>query len=188
MTSADTATPYVLNTPAPVPVITPRTNVPKFSIVAAILLIALAITAIVVGTIVQRDITPIMGFIALAIPALLSSAYAERNSNDMRNGVVQEKAKQGALSALHTSGVVEAATTMIESKGATGLAMEALARLLEVNTNATQANTTEQIGVNQHNAAVTVLPVPASAVLVAPAVASEPTTSLIESAGGKTNG
>jgi len=119
-------------------------NAPKFSMLAAALLIALAITAIVIGSITHADISPIMGFVALAIPALLSSAFAERNNNDLRNGVVQEKATQGALSALHSTGMVQAAATTLENRGATSLAMEALARLLELNTNATQTNTAGQ--------------------------------------------
>lgn len=173
-----------------------KLNTPKFSIVAAVLLISLAITAIFVGSITKTDITPVMGFIALAIPTLLSSAYAERNSNDLRNGVVQAKATQGAIDALHSTGVVntatQIATTLIENKDTTRLAMEALARLLEVNTNATQANTTEQMDHNSKSPVppVQIVPIPAAnAILVAPAQAASATINAqAESAGGKTNG
>ncbi len=167
-------------------------NTPKFSIIAAILLIILAITAIVIGTIVHTDITPIMGFIALAIPALLSSAYSERNSNDLRNGVVQESATQGALSALHSTGMVETSINMAESllqnKTAMPLAMQALSRLLEINTTATNVNT---LGQHDNNPVpVQVVPIPGNAIVVAPA-ATPPVqtfTPQVESAGGKTNG
>lgn len=175
-----------------------KANTPKFSIIAAILLIVLAITAITVGTITKTDVTPIMGFIALAIPALLSSAFAERNSNDLRNGVVADKAQQGALAALHSTGMVDTSIQMAESlltnKTAMPMAMQALSRLLELNTTATNPNTA---GRDSHNPLpVQVVPIPGNAIVVAPGQPS-PTprvdnpvalTPQIESAGGKTNG
>ncbi len=172
-------------------------NTPKFSIIAAVILIILAITAIVIGTITKTDITPIMGFIALAIPTLLSSAYSERNSNDLRNGVVQEKATQGAINALHSTGMVETSVNMAESllqnKTAMPMAMQALSRLLELNTTATNANTAGQ---SDHiPGPVQVVPIPGHAIVVAPAEAPpvfsnavQTFTPQVESAGGKTNG
>ena len=176
-------------------------NTPKFSIIAAILLIILAITAIVIGTIVHTDITPIMGFIALAIPTLLSSAYSERNSNDLRNGVVQESATQGAISALHSTGMVETSINMAESlltnKTAMPMAMQALSRLLELNTAATNVNTAGQHDTNNPASPVQVVPIPGHAIVIAPAEAPpvqtftppvQTFTPQVQSAGGKTNG
>lgn len=196
--------------PVPIDVaVTPKqrlVNAPKFSIIAAVLLIALAITAIVIGSYTHTDITPIMGFIALAIPTLLSSAYSERNSNDMRNGVISAKANQGTIAALHSTGLVDAAVSIAESKGSTNLAMQALSRLLELNTTASNANTTAtntntagQLtdtaiqNVSNHSPAQ-IIPIPQlGSIIVAPPNTANPSpvqtfTPQVESAGGKTNG
>lgn len=92
--------------------------------------VACAVIAAVTVLIIEGDgnsgvITVLVGL----LPAMLVGAgYAERNSRDIRNGTVVEKAKQGATQALQETGVTAVAQTANES---TTLAMRALSTLLE---------------------------------------------------------
>lgn len=82
----------------------------------------------------------VIGLIVTTIPSLIAAAFAERASRDIRNGVVEEKAKEGAKQALDEKGVTEVVEA--SQRGATTvLAMQALTRLLETNTEATIQNT-----------------------------------------------
>jgi uncharacterized membrane protein len=129
-------------------------NIPIIaSIMAAVFLIAAVV--MVMFTNEDRATTPqfvtLIGLVVTTIPSLIAAAFAERSSRDIRNGVVTDKAKDGALKALEESGV----TTVAKDAGeATRLSMIALSKLLEANTSAVQLNTdTTQMntGIRQSN-------------------------------------
>lgn len=103
-----------------------KTNLPLFTLGAAVILIALLILALIF--IPARNqlttdllVTSVMG----SIPGLIAAAYSERNSRDMRNGVVEQKVKDGATKALKETGV----TDVVEASGrgaSSAAAVEAL--------------------------------------------------------------
>lgn len=72
----------------------------------------LALLAILIGALVglsfAPDTTPVHDILPIlsgALPGLLAAAYAERTSRNLHNGVVEEKAKEGAMQALQETGV-----------------------------------------------------------------------------------
>lgn len=70
-------------------------------------------------------------FIAFAIstlPSLVAALFAERSARDIRNGVVQDKVRQGATDALQETGVTEVAQTALQTQAP---ALTALAQLLQ---------------------------------------------------------
>lgn len=112
------------------------------SIIAGVVLVALAIVGILVSLALGKDSSPallqIIGLIVISVPGLIGAGYAERNQRDIRNGVVADKAREGAVAALQETGVTDVVNTSRES---TVLAMRALTQLLETNTAATVTNT-----------------------------------------------
>jgi hypothetical protein len=115
-----------------------KTNTPLYSFAT----LALFVVGIVVLIVTDNEDDGGL-FIALAIstiPSLVASLFAERAARDIRNGVLQSKAKAGAQEALDETGVT--ATVEATQRGeSSALAMAALARLLEQNTDATIRNT-----------------------------------------------
>lgn len=102
------------------------------------LIIAFLFVFSVLGAVILVDfnahttpiIISIVGLVISTVPSMISSAYSERASKDIRNGVVTEKAKVGALEALDETGVIEVVN--ISNRGESSiLAMNALSRLLE---------------------------------------------------------
>lgn len=85
-------------------------------------------------------VTTIIGLIVTGVGALSAAGFSRQASHDIRNGVVLEKAAQGARQALDETGV----TAVAQGAGsANALAMQALAAILERNTAATETNTAQ---------------------------------------------
>lgn len=86
------------------------------SIVALIALVVALIIGLALGGDLNSSTTPlivsILGLVGSTIPALIAAGFSERASRDIRNGVVTRKAHDGALQALHETGV----TDVIEMK------------------------------------------------------------------------
>lgn len=87
----------------------PTTNLPFYSLIAAVLFVALAVLALVF---VPRDDTRmaqlvlVIGLIVTTVPSLIASAFAERTSRDVRNGVLVDQVKTGTKQALVEHNVV----------------------------------------------------------------------------------
>lgn len=71
--------------------------------VLGILVCAVVVLAITRGT-NNGELIALLGGL---IPGTLAAGYAERTNRDVRNGVVQQKAKEGAKEALNETGVTE---------------------------------------------------------------------------------
>lgn len=71
--------------------------------VFAILVVAVVVLSVTGAT---RNELVLTSLLAL-IPGTLAAGYAERTNRDVRNGVVQEKAKEGAKQALNETGVTD---------------------------------------------------------------------------------
>jgi hypothetical protein len=86
----------------------------RISILGAVVALVGTVGAVIVGvslsTGIGSDTTPILaGLLAIVgstVPSILSLVKVEQVSNDIRNGVVTEKAKEGAKQALVEHGVV----------------------------------------------------------------------------------
>jgi len=117
-------------------------NTPVVSLVAAVALVALGVFAVafVPSSTTSPALLTIVGLIATTVPSLIAAGFAERNSRDMRNGVATDAAAAGAHRALEESGVKEV-VDMTHRGASTTLTMQALAKLLELNTTATTENT-----------------------------------------------
>lgn len=100
----------------------PVTNAPVYSIITIALFLASMTVIIVTGH--TGDGGLLIGLGISTLPSLVASVYAERTARDVRNGVVQEKARQGASEAIQEHKVVTR-----DGPGMT-LAMESLAELL----------------------------------------------------------
>lgn len=113
-------------------------------VLAVITVIAFLFTAVVLILFSNPSESPetmtVIQLVVMTVPGLIAAAFAERASRDIRNGVIEEKAKEGAKQALDEKGVTEVVEA--SQRGATTvLAMQALTRLLETNTEATIQNT-----------------------------------------------
>lgn len=104
-------------------------NRPIYSIAAAVLLVAILVLALIftpVESMARLD--RIISTVLLAIPILIGAGFAERTARDVRNGVVQDKVREGTHQALAESGVRD----VVEStqRGATAVAsLQALTAL-----------------------------------------------------------
>jgi uncharacterized membrane protein YjjP (DUF1212 family) len=76
-------------------------NFPWTTVAIALGVIASVTALVVTGHANESTVTVLVGL----IPGLIASGYAERTNRDVRNGVVQEKAKTGAAAALTETGV-----------------------------------------------------------------------------------
>lgn len=79
-------------------------NFPWTTVAVFAILIAAVVVLSVTGA--SRNELVLSSLLAL-IPGTLAAGYAERTNRDVRNGVVQEKAKQGAKEALNETGVTD---------------------------------------------------------------------------------
>lgn len=79
----------------------PGTNLPVFSLLAAVAFLALGVAALIfVDASRMPQVLILIGLVASTIPSLIASAYAERTNRDLRNGVVEAKVKSGVKDAL----------------------------------------------------------------------------------------
>lgn len=117
-----------------------KSRVPLYSLAALVTFVIAATLLLLFAQPDNENVTLFIGLIVATLPALVASFAAERASNDIRNGVVEEKARIGATKALDDTGVTEA--VKVSNYGeSTALAMQTLAKLLELNTAASEANT-----------------------------------------------
>lgn len=87
----------------------PSTNLPLLSLGAAVLFVALAVLALVFVPKDDQRLTQVVllvGLVVSTVPSLIASAYSERTSKDMRNGVMIQQVKVGTKQALTEHNVV----------------------------------------------------------------------------------
>lgn len=85
-----------------------RQNRPLATMLVGVLLLALAGALLLIVPDAREDeLGLILGVIVLAVPGLLAAGYAERTNRDVRNGVLTEKARQGAQRAMDDVGVTD---------------------------------------------------------------------------------
>jgi hypothetical protein len=85
-----------------------RTNLPVFTLGAAVILVMLAILGFIfipAGNVVAQE--SLIGLIVTTVPSLIAAAFAERTGRDVRNGVMEQKVKDGATKALQDTGVTD---------------------------------------------------------------------------------
>lgn len=109
----------------------PTQNLPVWSLGSAVILVAMAIVGL--GIIdLDENSSPIflmiVGLIVTTVPSLISAAYSERISRDIRNGTVTEKVKD----ALDEKGVTEAVQNANEMQPATLNALQTQTRSLNL--------------------------------------------------------
>ena len=116
------------------------TRIPLYSLAALVVFVIAATLLLLFGDPENSSINTFIGLVVATLPALVASFAAERASRDIRNGVVTEKAREGAEQALDNKGVTE--VVELSQRGQSSvIAMQALSRLLEQNTAASEANT-----------------------------------------------
>lgn len=93
----------------------------------------------------NTDLAIFFGILTSSLPGLVSAFFAERGSKDIRNGVVVDKAKQGASAAIDESGLTEHVHAQAQAQQA---ATAALITLLQdrVNQDTTTSEPSEQTG------------------------------------------
>lgn len=78
-----------------------RANVPVLALIAlAVFVIAGVVLALMSNPDNQVSTQGLMAIIVTSIPSLIGAIYAERVARDVRNGVLQQKVKDGAREAL----------------------------------------------------------------------------------------
>lgn len=112
-------------------------NTPHYALGAGVVLVVSGIVAALVAD-DKATLATLLGLVVTTVPSLLAAGYAERASRDIRNGTVTEKARQGTTKALEETGVTEVVEASQRGR-ASGLAMDALAALLEDRTAAERA-------------------------------------------------
>jgi len=109
----------------------PARNLPYFALGTAAVLVLAALIAVATMD-PDRTATPlvvsVVGLILTTVPSLIAAAFAERTNRDIRNGTVTDKARVGALSALHETGVTQVAQNALTASPVT---LEALAKLVD---------------------------------------------------------
>lgn len=108
-------------------------NMPWTTVVLLAILVVAAVVLIVFGN-GKGDSTTLLSILIGAIPALFASGYAERNARDIRNGVLTEKAKEGATQALHETGVTQVIAAATPNNEMYSKALLALLDKLDVST------------------------------------------------------
>lgn len=115
-------------------------KLPLITMVTACVFLICGVILVILSRPEQQPSTLIvLGLIVSAVPGLIAASFAERTNRDIRNGTVVEKAREGAVKALQQTGVTNA---IEQNVPVTNAALLALAKLIELNTTATQDNTT----------------------------------------------
>jgi hypothetical protein len=111
-----------------------RTNVPKYTLILAGIL-SLSVVAVVLFAPERNsgNATQYILWAIVTLPGLIGAAFSERNSRDIRNGVVVDKVKEGTKQALVESGVQDVVDASARGQAST-LVMQALSELLKANT------------------------------------------------------
>lgn len=108
-------------------------RIPLFSLIATVVFVLAAVVLLLFAE-PGRE-TLFFAILASTLPTLVAAFSAERTNRDVRNGVITDKARQGAEQALDNKGVTEVVELTHRGQSST-LAIQALTRLLE--TEATQ--------------------------------------------------
>src|SRR6266542_805089 len=84
-------------------------NMPLWSLFSAVaLIVTLGVVLLVVppDRMSSSQLAIFVALIVSTVPSLLGAAYAERTARDVRNGVVAEKAREGAVQAIEDASVL----------------------------------------------------------------------------------
>lgn len=103
-------------------------NVPLYSLIATIALVVAAVVLVIFAPPDKQGFTVLLGLLVTTIPSVVASIYSERASRDIRNGILVEKAKEGAKEAIAESQVLTRTGPVVSAE------LRALSRLLEANT------------------------------------------------------
>lgn len=119
-----------------------------------VVVLAILVTALIVLSLIRNESANlIIPVLVGLIPGLLAAGYAERTNRDVRNGVVQHKAKEGAKEALAETGVTavvnNSASASIAYTDALNTHTAALKLLVE--SNAAALNTRHSLAVLPEN-------------------------------------
>lgn len=117
-----------------------KTSVSIAAIISVVLLIGFVILGVVFANPATNNILIIIaGLVVSTVPSLLGAAFSERAARDIRNGVMHKKVVEGTKQALEEVGVTDVVEASQRGQ-ATLVAIQALSRLLENNTNVTERN------------------------------------------------
>jgi hypothetical protein len=103
-----------------------RTNLPVFTLGAAVIFVMLAILGFIfipANNVIAQE--TLVGLIVTTVPSLIAAAFAERTGRDVRNGVMEQKVKDGATKALRETGV----TDVVDASGRGASSAAAIAAL-----------------------------------------------------------
>jgi hypothetical protein len=106
--------------------ISTRTNLPVFTLGAAVIFVMLAILGFIfipAGNVIAQE--TLVGLIVTTVPSLIAAAFAERTGRDVRNGVMEQKVKDGSIKALKETGV----TDVVDASGRGASSAAAIAAL-----------------------------------------------------------
>lgn len=104
-----------------------KNNLPVVAAGTMVILIGYAVLLAVTGHMSDQIVG---GLIVSTIPSLAAAGFAERAARDIRNGVVQDKAKAGVHEALAETGVTDVVATAQETQP---VVLDTLARLASAN-------------------------------------------------------
>lgn len=94
-------------------------NLPLYSLVAAVVFVVTGAGLAVFAPENNQNAAMLIALLVSTLPSLVAALFAERSSRDIRNGVMTEKAREGASQAIQEHGVVTrdgpAATASIQA-------------------------------------------------------------------------
>lgn len=107
--------------------------------------LGILVTGLVITSVVSNANTAeLIPILAGLIPGILAAGYSERTNKDVRNGVVQDKAKEGTKQALAETGVTDVVASSASQSQAY---MEALKTQTEALSALLNSKTTPKEGV-----------------------------------------
>lgn len=108
-------------------------NTPLYSLTAAVAFMGFAVVMVIFTDPDDKEyVTLLIGLIVTSIPSLIASAFSERASRDIRNGVVQNKVEE----ALENTGVAKVARDIERTTPASLDALSMLLSNLQADNNA----------------------------------------------------
>lgn len=108
-------------------------NTPLYSLSAAVVFFIFAVVMVIfTDPADERYVTLLIGICLTTIPSLIASAFSERASRDIRNGVVVQKVEE----ALENKGVAEVARNALEATPASIQALSLLVANMQAQQNA----------------------------------------------------
>lgn len=92
---------------------TARTNPPLYSLLSLVVLVGAVVALIVSGHANESGVY--IAVVAAAVPGLVAAASSERVARDIRNGVMQDKVRQGAHEAIAEAEVLTRPGPVVQS-------------------------------------------------------------------------